>query len=124
MPQTLLSAPNLSVKWVQVDCRSLHQHQLPTDIARHYVNRSVCGLNPKEAVRNKVLGTKTVAEAPTSVMGATKRVAEELLQIRSHRGQTKFTVVRFVNVLVTVTQSRDQTVLHDDSRGGAIDVAG
>ena len=75
-------------------------------------------LNPKEAVRNNVFGTKTVAEAslasgvdrfvlistdkavnPTSVMGATKRVAEDLLQSLSHRGQTKFTVVRFGNVL-------------------------
>jgi FlaA1/EpsC-like NDP-sugar epimerase len=75
-------------------------------------------LNPKEAVRNNVLGTKTVAEAslasgvdrfvlistdkavnPTSVMGATKRVAEDLMQSLSHRGQTKFTVVRFGNVL-------------------------
>ena len=75
-------------------------------------------LNPKEAVRNNVLGTKIVAEAslaggvdhfvlistdkavnPTSVMGATKRVAEDLLQSLSHRGRTKFTVVRFGNVL-------------------------
>lgn len=75
-------------------------------------------LNPKEAVRNNVFGTKTVAEAalacgvdrfvlistdkavnPTSVMGATKRVAEDLLQSLSRRGQTRFTVVRFGNVL-------------------------
>jgi FlaA1/EpsC-like NDP-sugar epimerase len=75
-------------------------------------------LNPKEAVRNNVLGTKIMAEAslasavdrfvlistdkavnPTSVMGATKRVAEDLLQSLSHRGRTKFTVVRFGNVL-------------------------
>lgn len=75
-------------------------------------------LNPKEAVRNNIFGTKVVAEAalacgvdrfvlistdkavnPTSVMGATKRVAEDLLQSLSHRGPTKFTVVRFGNVL-------------------------
>ena len=75
-------------------------------------------INPKEAVRNNVLGTKTVAEGslaagverfvlistdkavnPTSVMGATKRVAEELIQSLNRHGQTKFTVVRFGNVL-------------------------
>ena len=75
-------------------------------------------LNPKEAVRNNVFGTKIVAEAalacgvdrfvlistdkavnPTSVMGATKRVAEDLLRSLSHRETTKFTVVRFGNVL-------------------------
>jgi FlaA1/EpsC-like NDP-sugar epimerase len=75
-------------------------------------------LNPKEAVRNNVFGTKTVAEAslasgverfvlistdkavnPTSIMGATKRVAEDLMQSLNQRGQTKFTVVRFGNVL-------------------------
>ena len=79
---------------------------------------SLMELNPKEAVRNNIFGTKTVAEAalacgvdrfvlistdkavhPTSVMGATKRVAEDLLQSLSHGGQTKFTVVRFGNVL-------------------------
>jgi FlaA1/EpsC-like NDP-sugar epimerase len=75
-------------------------------------------VNPKEAVRNNVLGTKTVAEAslaagverfvlistdkavnPSSVMGATKRVAEELIQSLNRHARTKFTVVRFGNVL-------------------------
>ena len=75
-------------------------------------------LNPKEAVRNNVWGTRVVAEAalaagvdrfvlistdkavnPSSVMGATKRIAEHLIQVISQRGQTKFTVVRFGNVL-------------------------
>lgn len=75
-------------------------------------------LNPKEAVRNNILGTKTVAAAaiaggverfvlistdkavnPTSVMGVTKRVAEELVQQFNRQGPTRFTVVRFGNVL-------------------------
>lgn len=75
-------------------------------------------LNPKEAVRNNVLGTRTVAEAalaagvdrfvlistdkavnPSSVMGVTKRIAEHVIQGFNHKGLTKFTVVRFGNVL-------------------------
>ena len=73
---------------------------------------------PIEAVRNNVFGTKIVAEAadragaeafvmistdkavnPTSVMGATKRVAELIIQNISKRSDTKFVVVRFGNVL-------------------------
>ena len=73
---------------------------------------------PIEAVRNNVFGTKTVAEAadragveafvmistdkavnPTSVMGATKRVAELIIQNISKLSDTKFVVVRFGNVL-------------------------
>lgn len=75
-------------------------------------------LNPKEAVRNNVLGTRTVAEAalavgvdrfvlistdkavnPTSVMGVSKRIAEQVIQGFNGVGRTKFTVVRFGNVL-------------------------
>jgi len=75
-------------------------------------------LNPKEAVRNNVFGTKAVVEAvlaagvdrfvlistdkavnPTSVMGATKRIAEELIQNLNESGRTKCSVVRFGNVL-------------------------
>jgi FlaA1/EpsC-like NDP-sugar epimerase len=73
---------------------------------------------PVEAVRNNVFGTKTVAEAadkfgaevfvmvstdkavnPTSVMGATKRVAELIIQNLSRSSNTKFVAVRFGNVL-------------------------
>lgn len=73
---------------------------------------------PVEAVRNNVFGTKNVAEAadkfgaevfvmvstdkavnPTSVMGATKRVAELIIQKLSKSSNTKFVAVRFGNVL-------------------------
>ena len=74
--------------------------------------------NPDEAVLNNILGTKVWIEAadqhrvgrfvlvstdkavnPTSVMGATKRVAEMMIQCRNGESQTKFMVVRFGNVL-------------------------
>jgi FlaA1/EpsC-like NDP-sugar epimerase len=75
-------------------------------------------MQPEEAVRNNVFGTKTIAEAadrngtdvfvmvstdkavnPTSIMGATKRVAELVIQNISKVSSTKFVVVRFGNVL-------------------------
>src|SRR5205823_7682119 len=74
--------------------------------------------NPCEAVKNNVTGTRLVAETarrhgvtrfilistdkavnPTSVMGATKRVAELVIRSMSHRGATRFVTVRFGNVL-------------------------
>ncbi|WP_237769493.1 polysaccharide biosynthesis protein [Pelosinus fermentans] len=73
---------------------------------------------PSEAVRNNIFGTKAVAEAadrfgaeifvmistdkavnPTSVMGATKRMAELVIQNISKTSYTKFVAVRFGNVL-------------------------
>lgn len=74
--------------------------------------------NAGEAIKNNVFGTKTLAEVthrkgaeafvlistdkavnPTSVMGATKRVAEMVVQAMSVRSSTKFIAVRFGNVL-------------------------
>ena len=75
--------------------------------------------NPSEGVRNNVFGTLVAAQAardngvsdfvlistdkavrPTNIMGASKRLAEMALQALSAQGgSTKFTMVRFGNVL-------------------------
>jgi FlaA1/EpsC-like NDP-sugar epimerase len=74
--------------------------------------------NPTEAVYNNVFGTKNIAEAssygevdtfvlvstdkavnPTSVMGATKRIAELIVQDMNQKSSTRFVAVRFGNVL-------------------------
>ncbi|MCH7701093.1 MAG: polysaccharide biosynthesis protein [Planctomycetes bacterium] len=75
-------------------------------------------INPGEAIKNNVLGTKQVADTavacgvgkvviistdkavnPTSIMGCSKRVAEMYVQQLSARGETQFVTVRFGNVL-------------------------
>lgn len=74
--------------------------------------------NPREAVKNNVYGSKNVAEAakaanvknfvmvstdkannPPNVMGATKRMAEMIVTGLNEEGKTKFSAVRFGNVL-------------------------
>lgn len=74
--------------------------------------------NPSEAIKNNVFGTRNVADAadkhnaerfvmissdkavnPTSVMGATKRIAEMYIQSINSTSQTQFVAVRFGNVL-------------------------
>jgi FlaA1/EpsC-like NDP-sugar epimerase len=74
--------------------------------------------NPGEAIKNNVLGTKALAEVadehgvsefvmistdkavnPSSVMGASKRAAEIVVQAMSRRSKTRFVAVRFGNVL-------------------------
>lgn len=74
--------------------------------------------NPREAVKNNVFGTLYTAQAadrygvkrfvlistdkavhPSSVMGATKRLAEHVIQYMNSFSKTRFVAVRFGNVL-------------------------
>ncbi|MEN6307329.1 MAG: nucleoside-diphosphate sugar epimerase/dehydratase [Anaerohalosphaeraceae bacterium] len=74
--------------------------------------------NPGEAIKNNVIGTRTIADAadkfgaecfvmistdkavnPTSIMGSSKRVAEMYIQDLNKTSKTHFVTVRFGNVL-------------------------
>ena len=74
--------------------------------------------HPEEAITNNVLGTRALvnaavaadverfvfvstdkAVAPTSIMGASKRVAELIVRDAAHTHQRAFVSVRFGNVL-------------------------
>jgi FlaA1/EpsC-like NDP-sugar epimerase len=96
--------------------------------------------NPSEAIRNNVYGTRVMAQLaeyygvermvqistdkainPTSVMGASKRLAELALQGMQHSSRTRFVTVRFGNVLGS-EGSCVQLFARQIARGGPVTV--
>ena len=106
---------------LDVDKLSQIFYEYDIDIIFHaaaYKHVPLMELHPEEAIRNNVVGTLNMVQLadqynvekfilistdkavnPTSVMGATKRVAELLLQSYSAKSKTMLATVRFGNVL-------------------------
>ena len=127
------------------DVLALHRPELIFHAAAHK-HVPLMEQNPCEAIKNNVGGTRILAEAaerhrvdrfilistdkavnPTSVMGASKRIAELLVRSRSVGSSTCYLAVRFGNVLASngsvVPRFLDQirnggpvTVTHPDMR--------
>ncbi len=118
--------PNLKLIPVIADVRNaqrldtvfkMHQPQIVFHAAAHK-HVSLMEANPVEAVTNNVLGTRNLVQAaiahnierfvlistdkavrPSSIYGATKRLAEMIVLDAARQHQRAFTVVRFGNVL-------------------------
>ncbi len=120
------NAPSLKLHPVIADVRDLNRmqsifKQLKPELVFHaaaHKHVPLMELNIEDAVTNNILGTKNVVNAclaenverlvmistdkaiqPTSVMGATKRIAEMIVLDAANKSGKAFSVVRFGNVL-------------------------
>jgi FlaA1/EpsC-like NDP-sugar epimerase len=140
--------PSMSMNPVIADIRDIERvsdvfENLHPEVVFHaaaHKHVSLMEVNVEEAVTNNVLGTKNVVEAaiaarterfvfistdkavqPSSVMGATKRVAEMIVRDAAERTGRAFVTVRFGNVL----GSRGSIVpifKHQIAQGGPITI--
>lgn len=122
--------------------RGLVEYHKPEVVVHAAAHKHVTLLEtqPAEAVKNNVIGTSLLGEIcgqlgvetfvlvstdkavrPTSVMGATKRVAEIAVQVLNERYDTRFLTVRFGNVLGS-TGSVVPIFAEQIRRGGPITV--
>lgn len=118
--------PNLDFEVIVSDVRDLKtlEHlfsEANPDVVLHaaaYKHVPMMEFNPYQAINTNVIGTKNVAETcirnnvdklvlvstdkavnPTNIMGASKRIAEMVLQNLGQESKTKLITVRFGNVL-------------------------
>ena len=118
--------PKSHIKYVIGDVRDKYRleevfESFKPEVVFHaaaYKHVPMMELNPIEAIKTNVLGTKNVADIsfmnevdkfvmvstdkavnPTNIMGATKRIAELYTQFLETKSSTSFIVTRFGNVL-------------------------
>ena len=118
-PHAIISAEVADIRELP-RLRSLFERYRPRDVFHAAAHKQVplMETSPCEAVKNNVLGTLNAVTAaddlgterfvlistdkavnPSSIMGATKRIGEMILQERDAISATKFSSVRFGNVL-------------------------